>query len=225
MFAPAGQHFVMDPLADLASEAALRLLDPDRTSPAGDAATNAWWWSAGSVGCLTRTSGAVLEAALVIDDRTEELADKDKAADGWREWLRISNALNLREQPAIVTAVTDARVQGVPDRAKHGTVTDDAAALPTEWQLAQDSTISGAEQIFIEKLARYATREAAESIAVPVVGFEAENGIPLDFAWPDQRIAVCLDLDSDERRVLELAGWRVFPDDPDAVFAALREAA
>ena len=57
------------------------------------------------------------------------------------------------------------------------------------------------------------------------MGYEAEDGIPLDFAWPDKRIAVCLDLDADERRVLEMAGWRVFPDDPDAVFAALREAA
>jgi hypothetical protein len=60
---------------------------------------------------------------------------------------------------------------------------------------------------------------------VPVVGFEAEDGIPIDFAWPDVKIAVCLDLDADERRDLESAGWRVFPGDPDAVFAALREAA
>ncbi len=225
MFAPAGQHLIMDSAADLGGEAALRLLDSDRVTPAGDAGTAAWWWSAGSVGCLTRTSGTVIEVALVIDDRPEELADKDQAADGWREWLRISNALNLREQPTIVTAVTEARVEGAPDRAKHGTVPDNAAALPAEWQLAHDSTISSAERIFIQKLARYATREMAESIAVPVVGYEAEDGIPLDFAWPDKRIAVCLGLDSDERRVLEMAGWRVFPDDPDAVIAALREAA
>ena len=225
MFAPAGQHFTMDPTADLAREAALRLIEPGRIIPAGDAASAAWWWSAGSVGCLTRTSAATLEVALVIDDRTEELADKDQAADGWREWLRISNALNLREQPTVVTAVTEASVQGVRDHAKHAAVPDDAAALPPEWQLTHDSTISSAEQIFIEKLARYAMREATEAIAIPVVGYEAEDGIPLDFAWPDKRIAVCLDLDSDERRVLEMAGWRVFPDDPDAVFAALREAA
>ena len=25
----------------------------------------------------------------------------------WREWLRISNALNLREQPTMITTVTD----------------------------------------------------------------------------------------------------------------------
>ena len=92
-------------------------------------------------------------------------------------------------------------------------------------RLRTTSPSSGAERIFIEELARHATRRRARSIAVPVVGYEAENGIPIDFAWPDARIAVCLDLDPDDRRVLEMAGWRVFPDDPDAVVAALREAA
>jgi hypothetical protein len=225
MFAPAGQHLTMDPTADLASEATLRLVDSSRAAPAGDAGNDAWWWSTGSAGCLTRTTPATLETALVIDDRTEKLADKDQAADGWREWLRISNALNLREQPTIVTTVTEASVQGVPDHAKPATVPDDAAALPPEWQVTHDLAISPAEQIFIEKLARYATRSVAESIAAPIVGFEAENGIPVDFAWPDKRIAVCLDLDSAEERDLMLAGWQVFRDDPDAVFAALREAA
>ena len=52
---------------------------------------------------------ARLETALVIDDRAEHLADKEPAADGWREWLRISNALNLREQPTIITAITDGK--------------------------------------------------------------------------------------------------------------------
>ena len=158
----------------------------------------------------------------MIDDRTENLADKDQAADGWREWLRISNALNLREQPTIVTALTEASGQGVADHAKHGTVPDDGAELPPEWQAAHDLTTSGAEQIFIEELARRAAGGEAGSLAMPVVGYEAENGIPIDFAWPDTRIAVCLDLDPDERRDLELAGWRVFPDDPDAVVAAHR---
>ena len=225
MFATTAQHFSMAPTAALAHEAALRLLGADRITPSAGVGTAAWWWSAGSVGCLIRTSGSALEVALVIDDRTEKLADKEQAAAGWREWLRIANALNLREQPTIVTALTDASVHGVADQAKHEPVPDKDAALPQEWQLAHDSTISSAEQVFVEKLARYAMRDTAGSIAAPVVGYEAEDGIPLDFAWPDKRVAVCLELRAEERRVLEMAGWRVFPDDPDAVFAALREAA
>jgi len=109
----------------------------------------------------------------------------------------------------------------VADDVKHGTVPDDGAELPPEWQAAHDLAVSGAERIFIEELAR----RAAGWLGMPVVGHEAENGIPIDFAWPDARIAVCLNLEPGERRDLESAGWRVFPYDPDAVVAALREAA
>ncbi len=109
LFAPSARHFPIDATADLAREAALLLLDPDRVPPAGDSGSVAWWWNAGSVGCLTRVRerDSPDEMALVVDDRTDHLADKDQAADGWREWLRISNALNLREQPTIITALSD----------------------------------------------------------------------------------------------------------------------
>jgi len=99
------------------------------------------------------------------------------------------------------------------------------AELPPEWQAAHNLAMSGAEQVFIEELARRAASGAAGWLAMPVMGHETENGIPIDFAWPDARIAVCLGLDPDEQRDLESVGWRVFSDDPDAVFAALREAA
>ena len=92
----------MDPTADLAREAALRLLDPDRVTPTGGAEHIAWWWSAGSVGCLTRaTRRQSSRWRWWSTTGRDQLADKDQAADGWREWLRISNALNLREQPTI----------------------------------------------------------------------------------------------------------------------------
>jgi len=232
LFAPAARQVPVDATADLASQAGLLLSDPDRVLPAGDASSIAWWWNAGTIGLLTRTSGdnletALIEVALVVDDRTEQLADKDQTADGWREWLRISNSLNLREQPTIVTALSDVTTGAVADHAKPRTVRDVEFdfALPAGWQSAHDLATSGAERAFIDQFARQAHRDAGQSIPVPVVGFEAEDGIPIDFAWPDSKIAVCLDLDVDDRRVLEMAGWRVFPDDPDAVFAALREAA
>jgi len=115
----------------------------------------------------------------------------------------------------------------VADHAKPRTVRDTQFdfALPPEWQSAHDLAASGAERAFIDQFARHAQHDAGQLIPAPVVGYEAEDGIPIDFAWPDSKIAVCLDLAVDDRRVLEMAGWRVFPDDPDAVFAALREAA
>jgi ATP-dependent helicase YprA (DUF1998 family) len=232
LFAPASTQVPIDATADLALQAGLLLSDPGRVLPAGDGGSIAWWWNAGTVGLLTRTSGdnletALIEVALVVDDRIEQLAGQDQVADGWREWLRISNALNLREQPTIIIALSEVATGTMADHAKPRTVRDTEFdfALSAEWQFARDLATSGAERAFIDQFARHTHRDAGQSIPVPVVGFEAEDGIPIDFAWPDPKIAVCLDLDDDDRRVLELAGWRVFPDDPDAVFAALREAA
>lgn len=230
LFVQTATQLNIDPAIDLAREAALRLLDSHRVTPAGEAGIGAWCWTAGPVTLLTRASGEILamarmDTALVIDDRADRLADQDQAAEGWREWLRIANALNLREQPTTITAVTEAIGHDVPDRAKHATVRDDAvAALTPEWQAAHASG-TVAEQALIEEFARLT---AGEPVPAPVVGHE-EDGLPIDIAWPDRKIAVFLDLDdlsADDKRELELAKWRVFPaSDPVAVLAALREAA
>jgi hypothetical protein len=222
-------QFAIDPAVDLAREAALRLADSRRVTPAGDAGISAWCWTAGPVSLLTRASGEILamaqmDTALVIDDRAGRLADQDQAVSGWREWLRIANALNLREQPTTITAVTEAVGHGVPEQAKHATVRDDVVVLAPGWQAAHDNG-TVAERAVIEELARLA---AAEPIPAPVVGDE-EEGLPIDIAWRDKKIAVFLDLDDldpADKRMLELAEWRVFPaSDPAAVLAALREAA
>lgn len=66
---------------------------------------------------------------------------------------------------------------------------------------------------------------ANEFDLAPVEGFEAGDGIPLDYAWPDYKIAICLDLSDEERHDLEQDGWRFFPHDAEAINDALRKAA
>ena len=107
LFAPSARHFPMDATADLAREAALLLLDPTVSLPAATRAASPGGGAPARSAASPGRYGAVLEMALVVDDRTDASRDKDHAADGWREWLRISNALNLREQPTIITALTD----------------------------------------------------------------------------------------------------------------------
>jgi len=227
LFAASARHFPVSATAGLAREAALLLHDPGRVPHAGDSGSVSWWWNAGSVGCLTRVSGAVLEMALVVDDRADHLADNDRQADGWREWLRIANALNLREQPTIVTTLSEADMEAGTERAEPPPVRDiefDIVWDP-EWRSVRDLAAPGAERAFAEHLVRHAQRDTGEPVPVPVVGYETEEGTPVDFAWPDRRIAVFVDLEAGDPRVAELAGWRVFGDDPDAVLAALKEAA
>ena len=125
----------------------------------------------------------------MIDDRTEELADKDQAADGWREWLRISNALNLREQPTIITAVTDATcTEPWRTTRSHETVRGYRMLLRTAARVAAPRTTApsaGRSASSSNSSRGTRTRETAQPIPVPVVGYEAEDGIPIDFAWPD----------------------------------------
>jgi hypothetical protein len=213
MFAPSARHFWADPTGDLAREAALRLIDPHREAPESGTATNAWWWSTGPVGCLTRMSGQVLELALVVDDRDEVLREGHHA-DAWREWLRISNALNLREQPTWIAAVTEVLADTVP-RAAKAPPAGGGEGLPPEWQAIRELALEGAERSFVEGLARLG------SIPVPAVGYETDGGIPIDFAWPDMHLAVRLELDEDGQHELESAGWHWVLADPAAVAAAL----
>lgn len=159
--------------------------------------------------------------------RTRRAVDLVAEGDGWREWLRIANALNLREQPTIVTALSDVDTAAGTDQAEPRIVRDIGFDLiwAPEWRFGRDLAADVAERAFAERLVRHAQRDPGEELPVPVVGYETDEGTPVDFAWPDKEIAVFLDLETDDPRIAELPGWRVFGDDPDAVFAALREAA
>jgi hypothetical protein len=214
MFAVGAMHLWVDPAADLSRDAADRLAHPARRRPGDAAPPNAWWWTAGPVGCLTRVSGNVMETALVIDDRSLTVGH-DYFADAWREWLRIANALNLRDQPTSITSVTELLSQAVPSMAPSGPG-GSGQDLPSAWQVVLASDLNGEERELASKLARY----QAVPIPVPKVGYEV-IGIPIDFAWEDKHIAVCLDLDDLDRNDLEAEGWRCVPADPAAVADAL----
>jgi hypothetical protein len=169
----------------------------------------------------------MLEVALVLDDRDDALAEPGHA-DAWREWLRISNALNLRQQPTWITALSAVKADGhrrqpaaVPTGGPAGQAgsADPGAGIPPDWADLRARTIPGPERQFLDELIRLRT------VPLPELGLEAADGIPIDFAWPGLQIAVCLDLPDDDRRVLESDGWRLLPADPQAIADALNGAA
>src|SRR5262249_5184211 len=153
-----------------------------------------------AVGCLIRASGDLLEVALVIDDR-DDVIHEGGHANAWREWLRISNALNLREQPTWIITVSEVLAHDIPQPARTA-VGDVPKNLAPEWQAIRDLTLEGRERHLVEQLAQ------DDSIPVPVLGYETEGGIPIDFAWPEAQVAVCFD--EDDRAELGANGWRVF---------------
>ena len=179
-------------------EAALRLRAADRSprpatrppGPGGGAPDR----SAASPG-RQGTSWSGADRGSAGGRRPDRAAPRqDQAADSWREWLRISNALNLREQPTIITAVTGVtrrrgwRTTRSPDLGSDDLAGGTAARVAGRARPRHRAVRSGSSSS-----SSRGTR-AAEPVPMPVVGYEAEDGIPIDFAWPDARIAVCLDL-------------------------------
>ena len=165
---------------------------------------------------MTRMSGEVMEVAVVLDDRIEAL-DQDGHAQDWREWLRISNALNFRQQqPTVISALTNV-VVGAESQTADTAGAVAGLTLPAEWAEPFDLTMSKLERELIAKLA------LIEGLPVPVLGHETDDGIPIDVAWPDQRVAVCFD--ASDGPELERAGWRVLPPDVQIIASALTGAA
>ena len=220
MFAPDAVHLQLPAGAGLAEQAGGLLRgEPAETAPAGGGSA-AWWWSDGLVGCLTRQSGSSLEVALVLDDSDGKL-DNPQHADAWREWLRISNALGLREQPTMIAALS-ALESGVPrtqPAAPAAAAADSAGTMPPDWAALRANALPGRERQLVDVLYQRG------DVPLPDAGLEIADGIPIDFAWPGPNLAVCIDLDDDDRQVMESAGWRVLPDDPDAIVAAIHGAA
>ena len=211
MFADGTELLPVTPGDDLTRAAAL-LLTGQGSEPSGDGQLNAWWWQMGRVGCLSRTSGAVMETALIIDDRAEAMGDPSYAS-AWREWLRIANALNLRDQPTWVTTVREALATPAQPR---GRAAADGGAVPEQWRPVLESDLTVKEREFAERMARY----GAFPIPVPAAGDE-DRGIPIGFAWRIQRVAVCVEADDHTRHDLEAQGWHLVEADPAAVAAAL----
>lgn len=150
-----------------------------------------------------------MRISLVLDDSADAVSRDDHAA-AWREWLRLSNLLALRTFAAEITTTSllaerSPRSQGTPVVADF--------EFPAGWQLIVDE--------LPEEHKPFARELAEAGASAPVVGMETDEGAPVDFAWPSQRVAASPDWDSETRAELEAAGWAVFDTNVDDICTAL----
>jgi len=157
------------------------------------------------------TDTGIVRIAVILDDRDTVLDDAH--GDAWRAWLRLSNALALRDWPTILT--TTGLVE--PSTPKSG---DSDHSRPIgAWADVYDAAAPGAERVLVAALA------AHDGLAPPVIGAEGPDGIPLDLSWPDLRVAVAFaDMPPQDRADLSAAGWQVVDPSPDLVAAAVAAA-
>jgi hypothetical protein len=170
--------------------------------------TQDWIWRDDTVALATVADPAmVMTTALVLDDRDQHLGESHKAA--WRDWLRMSNLLNLRTRPTLITTVRQLQAGAA------GTVaapTSDVA-LPHAWQELWDNG-TDAERLLIVAMAE------AGLDPTPVQGEETTSGLALGLSWPQLHLVVDLGLSHEDRDELS-PDWILVAPDIDAVIAAL----
>lgn len=188
-------------------------------APAGEPA---WLYRVGPLFALARVPKASLihtEVIVVLDDRAPALDHPDFDA-AWRAWLSLSNALNLRSLRTVVT--TTSRL--LAEASVSDTSSADAGAasigpvdyLSADWQHLIIELESDEERLFAREL-------AALDLPIPELGLESEDGIPMSFAWADQRVAVAFEWDAADRNDLAASGWTVLAADIERVAHALTE--
>lgn len=169
----------------------------------GESGATAWHWRNGAVALVARSRSMTdVDVALVVDDRTEVLGQEHRAQ--WRDWLRLSNLLNLRVRP---TTITCRSLVGTAA----GAVSADQGPVPDGW--ADVFEFATPEERIRLLLA------AERGLAKPVLGHETSDGISIDIAWPDSRVGLIIDVDAETADELQAAGWQVASDLDDIVAA------
>ena len=165
---------------------------------------------------LTRlhpTTQTARETVVILDDRDSAVADPDHKQ-AWQRWLQVANAFTDASQTVLLASTTQATTAG-PPAATVPTVAAPALDLAPEWAALAD-LVKGSPL----ELALVRALAALTAVPVPLYGEEFGNGTPVDFAWPDRKIAVLVDPDEASVDDLQADGWTVV----DAEIVALMDA-
>lgn len=183
------------------------------------------------------------------DDDHAELAFFDTVPGGAGNVLRIGQHLrDVLERALTVVASCECgeetscyaclrtfRNERLHDQLRRGEATELLSSLLDENPLVQTTrpVLPDVPEHWVEALGATQTKQERDllaaiamegSIAVPHVGLEVADGIPVTFAWPDRLVAVLLDGEPEDQIDLERAGWVVADPSTNSIRAALTDA-
>ncbi|GAB3085649.1 DEAD/DEAH box helicase [Isoptericola nanjingensis] len=193
--------------------------------PSGTRFGGVWHHGTVAIGVREFTLGTY-EIAVVLDDAPDALGREQKAA--WREWLRLSNLLNFRDDlPVRIT--TRSLVTGLAATTAQPSAAEaeEASRIETALRSALDAHPAWQEVDALATEAEHALLVeildvAQLGVAAPTIGDEVGDGVPLSLSWPALKVTVRSD-DLDEATVglLVAEGWTVLDPDSAAIRAAL----
>lgn len=192
--------------AESVAEAALRLLLGGAPFPS-KGIDMCWPFTQGTIAitaAVTPQGHKKPTATLALDDGDEPL----EAFNGrdWKEWLRLSNWFGISGRHRITTRSLLEQVAGTA-----APVVDNAEPLSPEWQTLLAATVSDAEGQLVRALA------ASPGMPVPELGYETDDGVVFDAAWPGVQVGVVID------GSVELTGWTVCGADVDQITTTLHQ--
>jgi ATP-dependent helicase YprA (DUF1998 family) len=207
--------WLSETLADVASS----LLSGSPTPPRDNGGIESWWWRDGTLVMVAATHNPHardVEVVLAVDDRKSAL-EADEFEEAWQCWLALSNVLGAARRQPKITTFTQLAALAPPAVQPAGPAEVPTAArpVPIEWQRLLDAALDDEKRVLGEL--------AAAGLPLPEQGYETDDGIPIDIAWPDHRVAVVFS--DDLLGTLAEQQWRVFRFDsdglPDQLTAAL----
>ncbi|WP_257573132.1 hypothetical protein [Streptomyces sp. JJ66] len=156
-------------------------------------------------------------ALAVLDDRPEAITGNGRK-DRWVDWLSWSNLLQFL-QPAAGDELPRSFHQvavSTSDQVDPHTVALLTSALPTEAGAPQPLPQAWTEAIEwassqVEDVLLALVKEARHGrIDVPEVGFEyGDQAMQAELAWPDEKVAIFIDLDQQRDAIFARDGWYV----------------
>ncbi|WP_432560415.1 DEAD/DEAH box helicase [Granulicoccus sp. GXG6511] len=166
------------------------------------------------VGVAAIGPGPALELCVLLDDGAKALGAPG-FEESWREWLRLSNALQLSQAPlTIATLGMATRVDVVAPPVEVAVEIE----IPEPWRPAYDNAAGDDERTFLRALADRGL-PAPDEIG-PELG---EIGLIVDYAWTDLKVAVMEDPAEEDVTDLAAEGWRLIGLDPAAVAGVVQQ--
>ena len=154
------------------------------------------------------------EVALVLDDRIKAVS-APHFKDAWQQWLKFGNLLSPRElsDGAHILALSDS---GTSPKTSPITLPATSENIPNQWAPLFENASSAEKTLLVEL-------SALAGIPLPELGLEIGDGIPVNFAWSEFKVAVLLEPLADDVTDLQSLGWRVVRPNTDDILDALSE--
>jgi len=205
----------VDPTMPIAAVKQTDLSEDQQGSPG---AARVWWRQDGPLSIRTRLRASsprpATDVCVVLDDNAVSSPNFSHA---WHQWLALSNALILRRPPDQTVIRGTQPLEESPAEPTHTVGTIDITQTP--WPTVIENLGSS---LATPELPELLEDLAAQGVSEPTAGEEiGSEGIMVDLAWPESRIAVIFAPEPDDEDLLAEDGWTLVPPTAHDITAAL----